>query len=53
MTDIAREASISTKTVKRRLEKMREDHILQFSILRDMSSMQIVGYIEFAVVCLC
>jgi hypothetical protein len=29
---------------------MRENHILQFSILRDMSSMQLVGYIEFAVV---
>ena len=50
VADIASEASISTKTVKRRLEKMRENHILQFSILRDMSSMQLVGYIEFAVV---
>jgi Lrp/AsnC family transcriptional regulator for asnA, asnC and gidA len=50
VADIAKEASISTKTVKRRLEKMRENHILQFSILRDMSSMQIVGYIEFAAV---
>jgi DNA-binding Lrp family transcriptional regulator len=50
VADIAREASISTKTVKRRLETMRENYILQFSILRDMSSTQIVGYIEFAVV---
>jgi DNA-binding Lrp family transcriptional regulator len=50
VADIAKEASISTKTVKRRLEKMRENHILQFSILRDMSSMQIVGYIESAAV---
>ena len=50
VADIASEATISTKTVKRRLEKMRENHILQFSILRDMSSMELVGYIEFAVV---
>src|ERR687887_92696 len=48
--DIAKESSISTKTVTRRLEKMRESRILQFSIIRDMSSMQLVGYIEFAVI---
>jgi DNA-binding Lrp family transcriptional regulator len=41
---------MSTKTVARRLEKMRENHILEFSILRNLSSLQITGYIEFAVV---
>jgi DNA-binding Lrp family transcriptional regulator len=48
--NIAKESTISTKTVTRRLQKMRENHVLQFSILRDMSSMQLVGYIEFAVI---
>jgi DNA-binding Lrp family transcriptional regulator len=47
--DIAKEASLSSKTVARRLEKMRENHILQFSILTNLSSMQLIGYIEFAV----
>jgi DNA-binding Lrp family transcriptional regulator len=48
--DIAKEASLSAKTVARRLEKMRENHILEFSILTNLSSMQLTGYIEFAVV---
>ena len=48
--NIAKDSSISIKTVTRRLQKMRESHVLQFSILRDMSSMQLVGYIEFAVI---
>jgi len=30
--DTAKEASLSAKTVARRLEKMRENHILEFSI---------------------
>jgi DNA-binding Lrp family transcriptional regulator len=47
--DIAKEASLSSKTVARRLEKMRENHILEFSILTNLSSMQLIGYIEFAV----
>jgi len=46
--DIAKEASLSTKTVTRRLEKMRENHILQFSILTNLTSIQQTGYIEFA-----
>jgi DNA-binding Lrp family transcriptional regulator len=50
IADIAREASVSSKTVTRRIEKMQQNHILEFTILRDMSSMQLVGYIEFAVV---
>jgi DNA-binding Lrp family transcriptional regulator len=48
--DIAKEASISSKTVARRLEKMRQKNILEFSISRDISSLQITGYIEFAVI---
>jgi DNA-binding Lrp family transcriptional regulator len=48
--DIANKTSLSTKTVTRRLEKMRENHILDFTILTNLSSMRLVGYIEFAVV---
>jgi DNA-binding Lrp family transcriptional regulator len=50
IADIAKDASISSKTVARRIDKLREGRILEFSILRDMSSMQLVGFIEFAVV---
>ena len=39
---IAREASISTKTVTRRIEKMQQNHILEFTVLRDMSSMHLL-----------
>lgn len=46
---IAKETSLSTKTVTRRLEKMRENRVLQFSILTNLSSMNLTGYIEFAV----
>lgn len=46
--DIAKETSLSTKTVARRLEKMRENHVLQFTIVVDLSSLQLTGYIEFA-----
>ena len=48
--DIARKTSLSTKTVTRRLEKLRENHIIEFGIIRNISSIQLVGYIEFAVV---
>jgi DNA-binding Lrp family transcriptional regulator len=47
--DIARATSLSPKTVARRLEKMRENHILQFSIVTNLPSMNLTGYIEFAV----
>ena len=47
--DIAKETSLSRKTVARRLEKMRENHVLQFSTSTNLSSMQLTGYIEFAV----
>lgn len=48
IADIAKECFISTRTITRRLEKMR--HILEFTILRDLSATQLVGYIEFAVI---
>lgn len=48
--DIAKETSLSPKTISRRLEKMGENHILDFTILRNLSSMQLVGYIEFVLV---
>jgi DNA-binding Lrp family transcriptional regulator len=48
--DIAKETSLSTKTITRRLEKLREDRVLQFSVSTNMSSMQLIGYIEFAVI---
>jgi DNA-binding Lrp family transcriptional regulator len=47
--DIAKETSLSRKTVARRLEKMRENHVLQFSTSTNLSSMQVTGYIEFVV----
>ena len=46
---IAKATSLSTKTVTRRLENMRENHILQFSIVTKLSSLNLTGYIEFAV----
>lgn len=52
IADIAKEASISTKTVTRRLEKMKDEHVVEFSISRNISSMLLIGYIEFAVVML-
>ena len=46
--DLAREASLSHKTVTRRLEKMRENNVLQFfTIIANLSSLRLVGYIEF------
>jgi DNA-binding Lrp family transcriptional regulator len=46
--DIAKESSLSSKTVKKRLEMMRESHIVEFSILTNLSSTQLTGYVEFA-----
>ncbi|MBV9177411.1 MAG: winged helix-turn-helix domain-containing protein [Nitrososphaeraceae archaeon] len=46
---IAKETSLSTKTVTRRLERLRENHIVEFGLIRDVSSMQLTGYIEFGV----
>src|SRR5919199_2870962 len=47
--DVAKETSLSTKTVTRRLQILRENHIVEFVIIRNMSSMQLAGYIEFGV----
>jgi len=47
IADIANEASVSPRTATRRMEKMREDHIIAFRIIRNMSSMNLTGYIEF------
>jgi DNA-binding Lrp family transcriptional regulator len=47
--DIAKETSLSRKTVARRLDMMRENHVLQFTTGTDLSSMQLTGYIEFVV----
>jgi DNA-binding Lrp family transcriptional regulator len=47
--EITREVSLSTKMVTRRLEKSRENHIVEFGVIRNMSSMQLTGYIEFGV----
>jgi len=49
VADIAKEASLSSKTVARRLEKMRENHVLQFIILANLSSLRLTGYTEFVV----
>jgi|SRR5919198_94443 hypothetical protein len=34
---------------KERLKILRENHIVEFGIIRNMSSMQLTGYIEFGV----
>jgi DNA-binding Lrp family transcriptional regulator len=47
--DIAKEASLSPRTVTRRLEKMRENRVLLFTISRDLSSTRLTGYMEFDV----
>ena len=46
--DIAKESSLSSKTVKRRLEMMGDSHIVEFSILTNLSATQLTGYVEFA-----
>ena len=50
IANIAKEASISTRTVTRRIEMMLQSHFSSFTIIRGMSSMELVGFIEFAVV---
>jgi DNA-binding Lrp family transcriptional regulator len=44
---IAKESSISPRTATRRIEKLTQNHILDFRIIRDMSSMNLTGYIDF------
>jgi DNA-binding Lrp family transcriptional regulator len=48
ISDIARELSMSPKTVSRRLEKLKENKVLQFSVLCNPSTS--AGYIQFAIV---
>jgi DNA-binding Lrp family transcriptional regulator len=47
--EIAKYTSLSTKTVTRRLKILRENHIVEFGVIRDVSSMQLTGYIEFGI----
>jgi DNA-binding Lrp family transcriptional regulator len=56
LTDIANQTSTSTKTVSNRIKisnrikKMRENYILiDFTVILNMSSLRLVGYIEFVV----
>ena len=49
-TEIAKSTSISSKSVIRWLRKMEDNDMLNFTIIRDISSMQLVGYIEFAMI---
>jgi DNA-binding Lrp family transcriptional regulator len=47
IAEVAKDVSISPRTATRRMEKMLQNHMLDFSIFRDMSSMNLTGYIEF------
>jgi DNA-binding Lrp family transcriptional regulator len=48
--EIARETSLSTRTVTRWFERMKKNQFLEFTIMRNMSSLQLIGYIEFALI---
>ena len=50
IADIAKEASISPRTATRRIEKLTQNHMLDFRIIRDMSSTNLTGYIDFILV---
>jgi DNA-binding Lrp family transcriptional regulator len=47
--NIAKKTSLSARTIRRRLEKLKEHHVIDFIIFMDMSSMHLVGYIQFIV----
>jgi DNA-binding Lrp family transcriptional regulator len=47
ISEIAKELDISEKTTTRRLDKMKEGHLLEFSIQCDPASM--IGYVQFAI----
>jgi DNA-binding Lrp family transcriptional regulator len=47
ISEIANELGISEKTVTRRLDRMKEDRLLEFSIQCDPASM--IGYVQFAI----
>jgi DNA-binding Lrp family transcriptional regulator len=48
MNDIARETSISARTVNRRLTKLKDDNVLKFFVL--CNPVHTVGYIQFALI---
>ena len=48
MNDIARETSISARTVNRRLTKLKDDNVLKFFIL--CNPVHTIGYIQFALI---
>ena len=47
ISDIAKELGISEKTTTRRLDRMKEGRLLEFSIQCDPASM--IGYVQFAI----
>lgn len=47
--NIAKETTLSPKTVARRLEKMGRNYVSQFTISRNLTSMRLTGYMEFDV----
>ena len=47
ISQIAKQLGISEKTTTRRLERMKEGHLLEFSIQCDPASM--IGYVQFAI----
>jgi DNA-binding Lrp family transcriptional regulator len=47
ISDIAKKLGVSEKTITRRLDRMKEGHLLEFSVQCDAAS--IVGYIQFAI----
>jgi DNA-binding Lrp family transcriptional regulator len=48
--EIARDALLSTRTVARWFERMKKNQFLEFTTMRNMSSLQLIGYIEFALI---
>jgi DNA-binding Lrp family transcriptional regulator len=48
--EIARDTSLSTRTVARWFERMKKNQFLEFTTMRNMSSLQLIGYIEFALI---
>src|SRR6476620_2243815 len=41
--EIARDTSLSTRTVARRFERMKKNQFLEFTTIRNMSSLQLIG----------
>jgi DNA-binding Lrp family transcriptional regulator len=48
--EIAKDTSLSTRTVARWFERMKKNQFLEFTTMRNMSSLQLIGYIEFALI---